>query len=66
MGGEPILKEKYVPRMVDLNEEYDLCDISRIGNPHKKSITFQQKPFVRYFELQTRLYFNLKQASRIF
>ena len=38
-GGKPILKEKSVVRMVELKEEYDLCDIWRIRNPLEKSFT---------------------------
>ena len=30
MGSKPILKEKSVAKMVELKEEYDLCDIWRI------------------------------------
>ena len=41
-GGKPILKEKSVARMVELKEEYDLCDIWRIRNPLEKSFTFRQ------------------------
>ena len=42
LTGKPILKEKYVARMVELREEYDLCDIWRIRNPLEKSFTFRQ------------------------
>ena len=42
MGGKPILKEKSVVVMVELKEEYDLCDIWRIRNPLEKSFTFRQ------------------------
>ena len=41
-GGKPILKEKSLARMVELKEEYDLCDIWRIRNPLEKSFTFRQ------------------------
>ena len=42
MGGKPILKEKSVPRMVELKEEYDSCDAWRIRNPLEKPFTFRQ------------------------
>ena len=42
MGGKPILKEKSVARMVELKEEYDLCDIWRIRNSLEKSFTYRQ------------------------
>ena len=44
-GDKPILKEKSVARMVELNENYDLCDIWRIRNPLEKSFTFQQNHY---------------------
>ena len=43
--GKPILKEKPVARMIELKEEYDLCDIWRIRNPLEKSFTFRQNHF---------------------
>ena len=45
MRGKPILKEKSVVVMVELKEEYDLCDIWRIRNPLEKSFTFRQNHF---------------------
>ena len=42
VGGKPILKEKSDVIMVELKEEYDLCNIWRIRNPLEKSFTFQQ------------------------
>ena len=42
-GDKPVLKEKSVARMVELNENYDLCDIWRIRNSLEKSFTFQQE-----------------------
>ena len=44
-GGKQILKEKSVARMIELKEEYDLCDIWRIRNPLEKSFTFRQNHF---------------------
>ena len=61
-GAKPILKEKSVARMVELKEEYILCDIWRIRNPPKKSFTFAQNHPLRYYKSQTRLTFYLKQA----
>ena len=42
LGGKPILKGKSVARMVELKEEYDLCDIWRISNPLEKPFTYRQ------------------------
>ena len=41
-GGKPSLKQKSVAKFLELNEEYDLCNIWRIRNPTRKSQTFGQ------------------------
>ena len=41
-GGKPSLKQKSVAKILELKEEYDLCDIWRIRNPTKKLYTFRQ------------------------
>ena len=41
-GGKPSLKQKSVAKLLELKEEYDLCDIWRIRNPKKKLYTFRQ------------------------
>ena len=41
-GGKPSLKQKSVTKLLELKEEYDLCDIWRIRNPTKKLYTFRQ------------------------
>ena len=41
-GGKPSLKQKSVAELLELKEEYDLCDIWRRGNPTKKLYTFKQ------------------------
>ena len=43
-GGKPSLKQKSVAKLLELKEEYDLCDIWRIRNPIKKLYTFRQNP----------------------
>ena len=49
-GGKPSLKQKSVAKLLELKEEYDLCDIWRIRNPTKKSY-FQAKTFFWYYKL---------------
>ena len=44
-GGKPSLKQKSAAKLLELKEEYDLCDISRIRNPTKKLYTFRQNHF---------------------
>ena len=41
-GGKPSLKQKSIAKLIELKEEFDLCDIWRIKNPTKKSYTFRQ------------------------
>ena len=41
-GGKPSLKQKSVAKLLELKEEYNLCDIWRIRNREKKSYTFRQ------------------------
>ena len=41
-GDKPILKEKSFARMIELKEEYDLCDIWKIRNPLEKSFNFNK------------------------
>ena len=42
-GGKPSLKQKSLAKLLELKEEYDLCDIWRIKNSTKKLYTFKQK-----------------------
>ena len=37
-GGKPSLKQKSVAKLLELKEEYDLCNIWRIRNPTKNCI----------------------------
>ena len=37
-GGKPSLKQKSVAKLLELKEDYDLCDFWRIRNPTKKFI----------------------------
>ena len=44
------LKQNSVPKLLELKEEYDLCDIWRVGKPTKKLYTFRQKPFFWHYK----------------
>ena len=44
-GGNPLLKKHSLSEIIKLNENFNLCDIWRVRNPHKKLFTFQQKHF---------------------
>ena len=43
--GNPLLKKYSLSEIIKLNENFDLCDIWRVRNPHKKLFTFRQKLF---------------------
>ena len=42
IGSKPSLKQKSVAKLLELKEEYDLCDIWRIRNPTKKLYSFRE------------------------
>ena len=44
-GGNPLLKEHSLSEIIKLNENFNLCDIWRVGNPNEKLFTFRQKQF---------------------
>ena len=44
-GGSPLLKKHSLSEVIKLKENFNLCDICRVCNPHKKLFTFQQKHF---------------------
>ena len=44
-GGNPLLKKHSLSEIIKLNENFNLCDIWRVRNPHKKLFTFRQKHF---------------------
>ena len=41
-GGNPILKKKSLPELIEIRETFNLCDIWRIRNPKSKFFTFHQ------------------------
>ena len=44
-GGSPLIKKHSLSEVIRLKENFNLCDICRVCNPHKKLFTFQQKHF---------------------
>ena len=44
-GGNSLLKKHSLSEIIKLNENFNLCDIWRVCNPHKKLFTFRQKHF---------------------
>ena len=44
-GGIPFLKKHSLSEIIKLSENFNLCDIWRVRNPHKRLSTFRQKYF---------------------
>ena len=44
-GGNPLLQKHSLSEIIRLNEKFDLCDVWRVRNHHKKLFTFRQKHF---------------------
>ena len=40
-GGNPALKKKSLAKLIQVKENFDLCDIWRIRNPNTKLYTFR-------------------------
>ena len=49
-GGKPVLKKQSIAKMVELLENFDLCDIWRIRNLKKRRFTFRQNHFSGYIQ----------------
>ena len=47
-GGNPTIKKKSLAKLIELKENYDLCDIWRVRNTKSKRFTFTQKTFFRF------------------
>ena len=37
MGGNPVLKKKLIPKVLQITEKYDLIDTKRVRNPSSTS-----------------------------
>ena len=57
-GGKPVLKKHSIAKIIEILENFDLCDIWRIRNPNLKRFTFRQNHFSLFlhFEYITRSY----------
>ena len=42
-GGNPSFKQKYVEKLIEIIQTFNLCDIWRIRNPKTKRFTFRQQ-----------------------
>ena len=56
-GGNPLLKKHSLSEIIKLNENFNLCDIWRVRNPHKKLFTFRQKHFTSIIQLRLHYIF---------
>ena len=48
--GSTLLKKHTLSKIIKLNETFNLCDIWRVRNPHKKLLTFRQKYFTEIMQ----------------
>ena len=48
-----LLKKYSLSEIITLNKTFNLCDIWRVRNPHKKTIHFPTKTFHRYYTTKT-------------
>ena len=44
-GGSPLLEKHSLSEIIKLNKTFNLCDIWRVRNPHKKLFTLREKHF---------------------
>ena len=49
-SGNPIIKKKSLAKLIELKENYDLCDIWRVRNTKSKRFTFTQKHFSGFIQ----------------
>ena len=56
-GGKPVLKKQSIAKMVELLENFDLCDIWRIRNFKKRRFTFRQNHFSGYIQRRLDYFF---------
>ena len=49
-SGKPVLKKQSIAKMVELLENFDLCDIWHIRNLKKRRFTFRQNHFSGYIQ----------------
>ena len=54
-GGNPIMKNKSLAKLIELKESYDLCDIWRVRNMKSRQSTFTQQHSSGF--VQRRLYY---------
>ena len=56
-GRKPVLKKQSIVKMVELLENFDLCDIWRIRNLKKRQFTFRQNHFFGYIQRRLDYFF---------
>ena len=56
-GGKPVLKKQSIAKMIELLENFDLCDIWRIRNLKKKRYTFRLNHFSGYIQRRLDYFF---------
>ena len=49
-GGNPTLKKKFLAKLIEFKETYDLCNIQRVRNTKSKRFIFRQKHFLGFIQ----------------
>ena len=57
--GSPTLKRKYITKLIELKEVYDLCDTWRVGNAKVKQFTFTHQHFSGFIQRRLDYFFYL-------
>ena len=64
-GGNPTLKRKSLPKLIELKEAYDLCNTWRVRNTKVKQFTFTQQHSSGFIQRRLDFFFYLEWSSRI-
>ena len=67
-GGKPVLKKHSIAKIIEILENFDLCDIWRIRNPNLKRFTCRQNHFSGYIQRRLDFFFisnTLQEATEL-
>ena len=56
-GGKPTIKKQTIPKLIEILETFDLCDIWRIRNPNLRRFSFRQNHFSGYIQRRLDYFF---------
>ena len=56
-SGKPVIKKKTIVKLIQITENLDLCDISRIRSPKRKQFTFRQQHSTGFIQRRPDYFF---------